>query len=49
MVMAAPETREKLEDGLILLSSTPDEFSIYLKQEVTKWGSVVKASGIKAN
>jgi tripartite-type tricarboxylate transporter receptor subunit TctC len=47
--MAAPETREKFEDGLIPLSSTSDEFAAYLKQEVIKWGNVVKASGVKAN
>jgi len=47
--MAVPETREKFEDGLIPLSSTSDEFATYLKQEVIKWGNVVKASGVKAN
>ena len=47
--MAAPETREKFEDGLIPLSSTSDEFAAYLKQEVIKWGNVVKVSGVKAN
>jgi tripartite-type tricarboxylate transporter receptor subunit TctC len=47
--MAAPETREKFEDGLMPLSSTSDEFAAYLKQEVIKWGNVVKASGVKAN
>jgi len=47
--MTAPETREKFEDGLIPLSSTSDEFATYLKQEVIKWGNVVKASGVKAN
>jgi tripartite-type tricarboxylate transporter receptor subunit TctC len=47
--MAAPETREKFEDGLMPLSSTSDEFATYLKQEVIKWGNVVKASGVKAN
>jgi tripartite-type tricarboxylate transporter receptor subunit TctC len=47
--MAVPETREKFEDGLIPLSSTSDEFAAYLKQEVIKWGNVVKASGVKAN
>ena len=47
--MAAPETRERFEDGLIPLSSTSDEFAAYLKQEVIKWGNVVKASGVKAN
>ena len=47
--MAAPETREKFEGSLIPLSSTSDEFAAYLKQEVIKWGNVVKASGVKAN
>lgn len=47
--MAAPETRVKFEGSLIPLSSTSDEFAAYLKQEVIKWGNVVKASGVKAN
>jgi tripartite-type tricarboxylate transporter receptor subunit TctC len=48
-VMAAPETKDKLEDGLMPMTSKPEEFSNYLKQEIAKWGNVVRASGIKAN
>lgn len=48
-VMAAPDIKDKLELGLTPLSSTPEAFSGYLKQEVAKWASVIKASGMSAN
>lgn len=48
-VMATPETKGKLEAGLTPSSSTPEEFSSFLKQEVVKWAGIVKAAGIKAN
>ena len=48
-IMSAPETREKLEDGMLPLSSKPEEFSGFLRQEIAKWGAIVKAAGISAN
>jgi len=34
--------------GLEVAGSTPQEFAAYLKNEVAKWGKVVKASGATA-
>ncbi len=48
-IMSAPETREKLEDGMLPLSSKPEAFSSFLRQEIAKWGAIVKAAGISAN
>jgi tripartite-type tricarboxylate transporter receptor subunit TctC len=31
------------------LTSTPEEFGAYLKQEITKWGDVVRKANLKAD
>jgi tripartite-type tricarboxylate transporter receptor subunit TctC len=47
-VIAQPEVRKRLlNQGLEPLSTTPDEFSAYLKSEIEKWGKVVREAGIK--
>jgi len=44
-----PDVSERLlVQGMEPTSSTPDEFSAYIKSEMTKWAKVVKASGAKA-
>jgi len=46
----APDIRQKLlEQGAEPVGNTPEEFSRLLRQEVTTWAAVVKASGAKAN
>ena len=47
--VVAPEMREKLGDDMILLSSTPGAFAAFLRQEVAKWGDVVRATRLSAN
>ena len=47
-VLSTSEMRAKLEkQGAEPLTSTPDEFGAYIKQEVVKWGKVVKQAGIE--
>jgi tripartite-type tricarboxylate transporter receptor subunit TctC len=47
-VVQMPEVREQiLAQGAEPLSGTPHEVGAYLRAEVAKWGSVVKASGAK--
>jgi len=47
--LEAGETRERFSALAVeAIGSTPEEFAIMLKEEVAKWGAVVKASGIKA-
>ena len=36
-------------EGLEPIGTTPEQFGIYLRQEIVKWGKVVKASGTKAD
>ena len=47
-VMRQPAVRARLaSQGADALSSTPEAFSAYLKDEIGKWAKVVKASGMK--
>lgn len=48
-VLRLPDVSERLlSQGLEPSSSTPGEFSAYIRSEMTKWAKVVKASGAKA-
>ena len=48
--LADPGVRERLEHlGVLLVGSTPDEFAIYLKAELDKWGPIIKEAGITAH
>ena len=47
-VLQMPEVREKIAaEGATVLSGTPDQFTAFLKDEIVKWGKVVKDSGAK--
>ena len=48
--MNAPDVRSKLGNlSLDITTMTPQAFDTFLKQELEKWGKVVKAAGIKAD
>ena len=43
-----PDVREKLaRAGVTPSPSTPDEFGLYLRQEIARWGRLIRAKGIK--
>lgn len=45
-----PDLRQRLaSQGAEPLTSTPAEFSAYLRSEIDKWAKVVKASGMKVD
>ena len=45
-IMRAPEMRERLAPmGIQPLASTPEEFGEFLKNEVARWGKVVREAG----
>jgi tripartite-type tricarboxylate transporter receptor subunit TctC len=47
-VLKDPEVRKQLVDaGLLPHSSSPQEFAAYIQKDATKWGDVVKKTGIK--
>ena len=49
-IMKMPDITQRLAgDGVEAVGTTPEQFGAYLKQEVAKWGKVVKASGAKAD
>ncbi len=48
-ILNSPAIKELLfRQGLDASASTPQEFSTYIKSEMTKWAKVVKTSGAKA-
>ncbi len=47
-VMKMPDVTQRLAgDGVEAVGTTAEQFGIYLRQEIAKWGKVVKASGAK--
>jgi tripartite-type tricarboxylate transporter receptor subunit TctC len=49
-IMHAPDTKERLAAmATDPLTSTPEEFGAYLKQEISKWGDVVRKANLKAD
>lgn len=46
--VCAPDLKEKLSaEGLQPPGSSADEFGVFLRAEMAKWGRVVKAAGVK--
>jgi tripartite-type tricarboxylate transporter receptor subunit TctC len=49
-VMKMPDVTQRLAgDGVEAVGTTAEQFGRYLRQEIVKWGKVVKASGAKAD
>ena len=47
--LSAPNVRDALVNvGAEPVGNTPEEFASFLRDEMTKWGKVVKAAGLKA-
>jgi len=49
-IMHTPDVKERLA-GMATdpLTSTPEEFAAYLKQEIAKWGDIVRKANLKAD
>jgi tripartite-type tricarboxylate transporter receptor subunit TctC len=48
--MQQPDVTQRLAgDGVEAVTATPEQFASYLKQEIAKWGKVVKLSGATAD
>lgn len=48
-VVQSPEVRDRLiELGIIPVGSTPSETTTFLKDEIEKWGKVIKTANVKA-
>ncbi|HJY79398.1 MAG TPA: tripartite tricarboxylate transporter substrate binding protein [Burkholderiales bacterium] len=49
-IMHTPDVKERLAAmATDPLTSTPEEFAAYLKQEIAKWGDVVRKANLKAD
>ena len=47
-IVKSREIGERFEaDGAIAVGSTPQQFAVFLKSEMTKWGKVIREAGIK--
>jgi tripartite-type tricarboxylate transporter receptor subunit TctC len=47
-VLQEPDVKNRLTGlGFEIVGSTPEQFSAYIKSEITKWAKAVKASGAK--
>jgi tripartite-type tricarboxylate transporter receptor subunit TctC len=48
-IMHSAEVKERLAGlGTDAVTTTPDEFGAYIRQEIAKWGDVIRKAGIKA-
>jgi tripartite-type tricarboxylate transporter receptor subunit TctC len=44
----APDTRERLQGlGADPVGNTPEQYTAFMRNEIAKWGKVIKAAGIK--
>ena len=49
-IMALPDVRERFDQqGAIASPGTPEDFDAFIRDEIAKWGKVVKASGAKVD
>ncbi len=47
-ILALPEIRDRIVGlGFYMIASTPDEFAAQIKEEVAKWGKVIRSAGMK--
>jgi tripartite-type tricarboxylate transporter receptor subunit TctC len=47
-VAHAPDMKARLaRDATLVIAGTPQEFAVYLKDEIAKWAKVVKFSGAR--
>ena len=48
--LQAPEVRERLiSQGANPVSNSPEEFTVFVRDEIARWGKVVKASGARVD
>jgi tripartite-type tricarboxylate transporter receptor subunit TctC len=49
-ILKDKEVAEKLnQQGALPVGDTPEEFGLYIKNEIAKWGKVVRDANIKAD
>ncbi len=49
-ILALPDVKSHYANlGLTALSNTPEQFSIYIQEEIARWAKIVKATGARAD
>ncbi len=41
--------RQFQQQGLDIIASSPEEFSVHLKNELAKWGKVIRERGMRTD
>jgi tripartite-type tricarboxylate transporter receptor subunit TctC len=48
--MDSPSTRSRLDTlGMIVIGGTPEDFAKFIEGEFSKWGEIIKASGVRVD
>ena len=49
-IMALPDVNKRMTElGADVIANTPQQFAAFIKNEVTRWGKVIKDANIPAN
>jgi len=49
-ILALPDVRERIVGlGFDMVASTPDQFAAQIREEVAKWGKVIRSAGMKVD
>ncbi|HKA41339.1 MAG TPA: tripartite tricarboxylate transporter substrate binding protein [Burkholderiales bacterium] len=49
-LLKLPDVKDRLDNaGFEVLTSTPEEYAAFTRNEVAKWGKIVKATGLRAD
>ena len=49
-ILTSPEVRQRIANsGVDVVAGSPEQFSAFLKSEVTRWAKVIQEAGIKAD
>ena len=48
-ILALPDVKSHYANlGLAAVSNTPEQFSLYINEEIARWAKIVKATGARA-
>lgn len=49
-ILQLPDVKQRMSElGADIVANTPEQFTAFIKSEVTRWGKVIKEAGIPAN
>jgi tripartite-type tricarboxylate transporter receptor subunit TctC len=49
-LLKLPDVKDRLDGaGFEVVTSTPEEYAVFMRNEIAKWGKIVKATGLRAD